>query len=53
MKKGIVKRLVVFERKDLRRIFGGIKVNEIWKKRYNKELMCIKRKGINNSASTA
>jgi lambda repressor-like predicted transcriptional regulator len=30
----------------LRRIFGGIKVNEIWKKRYNKELMCIKRKGI-------
>jgi hypothetical protein len=31
--------LSVFERKLLRRIFGGIKVNENWRKRYNKELM--------------
>jgi hypothetical protein len=28
-----------FERKVLRRMFGGIKVNENWRKRYNKELM--------------
>jgi len=27
-------------------MYGGIKINEIWKKRYNKELMGIKRKGI-------
>jgi hypothetical protein len=27
------------ERKVLRRLFGGIKVNENWRKRYNKELM--------------
>jgi hypothetical protein len=35
----IAKRLAAFERKVSRRIFGGIKVNENWRKRYNKELM--------------
>jgi Na+/pantothenate symporter len=25
--------------KILRRMFGGIKISEIWRKRYNKELM--------------
>jgi len=39
LNKDIIKRLSVFERKVLRRIFGGIKVNENWRKRYNKELM--------------
>jgi hypothetical protein len=28
-----------FERKILIRMFWGIKANEIWRKRYNKELM--------------
>jgi hypothetical protein len=51
MKKGIAKQLIVFERKDLRRMFGGIKVNEIWRKRYNKELMGIKTKEFRNSVS--
>jgi len=46
VKKGIAKQLVVFERKGLRRMYEGIKINEVWKKRYNKELMGIKRKGI-------
>jgi hypothetical protein len=27
------------ERKFLRRMFGGIKVNENWRKRYNEELL--------------
>ena len=34
----IAKRLATFERKGLRRMFGGINVNENWKRRYNKEL---------------
>jgi len=33
------KRLAAFERKALRRMFRGIKVNENWRKQYNKELM--------------
>jgi hypothetical protein len=33
------KELTAFERKVLRRMFGGIKVNENCRKRYNKELM--------------
>ena len=32
------KRLAAFERKVLRRMFGGINVNETWRRRYNKEL---------------
>jgi hypothetical protein len=39
LNKDIIKRLSVFERKVLRRIFGGIKVNENWRRQYNKELM--------------
>jgi hypothetical protein len=37
--KYIAKGLVTFERKVLRRMNGGIKVNKNWKKGYNKELM--------------
>jgi len=37
--KDIAKRLAAFERKVLRRMFGGIKLNENWRKRYNKELL--------------
>ena len=34
----ITKRLAVFERKVLGRMFVGITVNENWRKRYSKEL---------------
>jgi hypothetical protein len=37
--KDISKRLAAFKRKVLRRMFGGVKVNENWRKRCNKELM--------------
>jgi hypothetical protein len=33
------KQLATFERKVLRRMFGGIQANENWRKRYYKELM--------------
>ena len=36
LNKDIAKRLAAFERKILRRIFVGIKVNENWRKRYSK-----------------
>jgi hypothetical protein len=39
LNKDIIKRLSAFKRNVLRRFFGGIKVNENWRKRYNKELM--------------
>jgi hypothetical protein len=39
LNKDITKRLAVCERKVLRRMFGGIKMNENWRKRYNEELM--------------
>jgi hypothetical protein len=39
LNKDIAKRLAASERKVLRRIFGGIKLNQNWRKRYNKELM--------------
>jgi hypothetical protein len=39
LNKDIIIRLAVFETKVLRRMFGGIKVNENWRKRYNKKLM--------------
>ena len=39
LSKDISKRLADFERKVLRRMFGGIKVNENCRKRYNKELI--------------
>jgi hypothetical protein len=35
--KDVAKQLAVFERKVLRRRFGGIKVNGSWRKGYNKE----------------
>jgi len=38
LNKDTAKRLAAFERKVLRRGFGGIKVNENWRKRYNEEL---------------
>jgi len=39
MNEGIAKRLAAFARKILIRMFGGNKVNENWRKRYNKELL--------------
>ena len=33
------KRRAAFERKVLRRMVGGIEVNENWRKRYNKDLL--------------
>ena len=39
MNKVIAKWVAIFGRKVLRRMFGGIKVNENWRKQYNKELM--------------
>jgi hypothetical protein len=35
----IAKWLAAFEKKALRRMFRGIKVNENWRKPYNKEMM--------------
>ena len=37
--KDTAKGLAAFQTKVLRRMFGGIKVNENWRKGYNKELM--------------
>jgi hypothetical protein len=37
--RGVTERLAVFGRKVLRRIYGEIKLNEIWRKRSNAELM--------------
>jgi len=39
LNKDIAKRLATLEKNVLRRMFGGIKVNANWRKRYNKELM--------------
>jgi hypothetical protein len=39
LNKGIATRLANFERKVLTKIFGGIKVNENWRKRHKEELM--------------
>jgi hypothetical protein len=39
LKKDITKELTVFERKVLKRISGGNKVNETWRKCYNVELV--------------
>jgi hypothetical protein len=38
LSKDIAKQLADFERKISRRLLGGIKVNENWRKWYNKEL---------------
>jgi hypothetical protein len=37
--KDVAKRLATFKRKLTRRMSGGIKVNENWRKRYSKEVM--------------
>ena len=39
LNKDIAKRLAAFEKKVFRRIVGGIKVSEKWRKQYNTELM--------------
>jgi hypothetical protein len=39
LNKSTAERLADFERKSLRRMFGGINVNENWRTRYNRELM--------------
>ena len=39
LNKDIAKRLAGFERKVSRRLFGGIKIHEQWRRRYNKELL--------------
>jgi hypothetical protein len=39
LNKDIAKRLATFERKVLRRMSGGIKVNENWRKRHKEELI--------------
>jgi len=39
LNKDIAKRLVGFERKVTRRMFGGIEVHENWRRRYNEELL--------------
>ena len=39
LNKDIKKRLAVFETNDLKRIFSWIRINEIFRKQYNTELM--------------
>jgi len=39
LNKGTAKWLAAFERKVLRRMFGGINGNKNWRKQYNKELV--------------
>ena len=47
LKETAVQKLLVFERKILRRIFGPMKENQIWKIKTNKELdKLIKHKNI-------
>jgi len=49
LKETIIQKLLVFERKILRRIFGPTKENQIWRIRTSKELdKLIKHKNIVN-----
>jgi len=49
LKETIIQKLLVFERKILRRIFGLIKGNQIWRVKTNEELdKLIKHKNIIN-----
>jgi hypothetical protein len=38
LKETVIQKLLVFERKILRRIFGPTKVNQIWRVKINEEL---------------
>ena len=49
LKEAIIQKLLVFERKILRRIFGPTKENQIWKVKTNEELdKLLKHKNIIN-----
>jgi hypothetical protein len=49
LKENIIQKLLVFERKILRRVFGPTKENQIWRVKTNEELdKLIKHKNINN-----
>jgi hypothetical protein len=49
LKEAIIQKLLVFERKILRRLFGPTKENQIWRVKTNKELnKLIKHKNIIN-----
>jgi len=49
LKEAIIQKLLVFERKILRRIFGPTKENQIWRVKTNEELdKLIKHKNIIN-----
>ena len=49
MKETIIQKLLVFERKILRRIFGPTKENQLWRVKTNEELdKPIKHKNITN-----
>ena len=37
----MIKQLAVFERKLLCKILGAVKINDIWRRRYNAELMAL------------
>jgi len=53
LKETIIQKLLVFERKILRRIFGPIKENQIWRIKINEELdKLIKHKNIVNYIKT-
>jgi hypothetical protein len=49
LKETVIQKLLVFERKILRRIFGPTRENQIWRVKTNEELdKLIKHKNINN-----
>jgi len=53
VKETVIQKLLVFERKLLRRIFGPTKENQIWRVKTNKELdKLIKHKNIINYIKT-
>jgi hypothetical protein len=49
LKETVIQKLIVFERKILRRIFGPTKENQIWRVKTNEDLdMLMKHKNIIN-----